>query len=171
MVNSDTNMQVLLCSDEGRSHDHYFRSHDCKDIEIMSKYCVLPNSCLWVSNFIFVNTSNHCRPFSKSTIFLFVVPPKFCVSIFFFNFSWDLQLPQKKILKTMLMQNFEGTTKSIMVFFKKKACLTHKKKNKIKFEFKVLLMNTWRSKSNWGEIFLTYIDFVNFLCLLALIHE
>ena len=54
------------------------------------------------------------RPFSK---ILFFVPPKFCISIVF-NFSWDLQSPQEK-LETMLMQNFGGTKKSIMVFLKK----------------------------------------------------
>ena len=32
--------------------------------------------------------------------------------------SWNLQSQQKK-LKTMLMQNFGGTTKSIVVFLKK----------------------------------------------------
>ena len=30
-----------------------------------------------------------------------------------FNFSWDLKSPEEK-LKTMLMQNFGGTTKNIM---------------------------------------------------------
>ena len=45
-------------------------------------------------------------------IILFVVPPKFG-RCFVFNFSWDLQSPQEKF-KTMLMQNFGGTTKSII---------------------------------------------------------
>ena len=48
---------------------------------------------------------------------LFIVPPKFCISIVF-NFSWYSQSPQEK-LKTMLMQTFGGTTKSIMVLFQK----------------------------------------------------
>ena len=34
-----------------------------------------------------------------------------------FSFSWDLQ-SQKEELKTVLMQNFGGTTKSIMEFLK-----------------------------------------------------
>ena len=55
--------------------------------------------------------------FFKNTIILFVVPPKFCISIVF-SFSWDLQSPQEK-LETMLMKNFGGTKKSIMVFLKK----------------------------------------------------
>ena len=50
-------------------------------------------------------------------LFFLIVPPKFCISIVF-NFSWDLQLPQEK-LKTMLVQNFGGTEKSIMVCLKK----------------------------------------------------
>ena len=45
-------------------------------------------------------------------IILFVVPPKFG-RCFVFNFSWDLQSLQEKF-KTMLMQNFGGTTKSII---------------------------------------------------------
>ena len=47
----------------------------------------------------------------------FFVPAKFCISIVF-NFSWDLQLPQER-LETILVQNFGGTKKSIMVFLKK----------------------------------------------------
>ena len=47
----------------------------------------------------------------------FFVPTKFCISIVF-NFSWDLQLPQER-LETILVQNFGGTKKSIMVFLKK----------------------------------------------------
>ena len=50
--------------------------------------------------------------FHEHLIF-FVVPPKFCV-----NFSWDDRKSQAK-LKTMLMQNVRGTTKSIMIFFEK----------------------------------------------------
>ena len=45
---------------------------------------------------------------------LFVVLPKFCIT-FVFNFSWGDCKSQEK-LKTMLIQNFGGTTKSIMVF-------------------------------------------------------
>ena len=56
-------------------------------------------------------------PFKKNTIILFIVLQKFRIS-FVFNFSWE-KSPQKK-LKTMLMQNFGGTTKSVMVFLKKK---------------------------------------------------
>ena len=90
---------------------------------------ILPNSLLRVSNVIFVNTLNHYGPFSKNSVILFVVPPKVCINIFFFNFSWDLQLPQEKIFKTMLMQNFEGTMKSIMVFLKRAISLIYKKEN------------------------------------------
>ena len=42
-------------------------------------------------------------------------PPKFCISIVF-SFSWELKWPQEK-LKTMLMQSFGVTTKSIMVCY------------------------------------------------------
>ena len=56
-------------------------------------------------------------PFKKNAIILFIVLQKFRIS-FVFNFSWE-KSPQKK-LKTMLMQNFGGTTKSVMVFLKKK---------------------------------------------------
>ena len=56
--------------------------------------------------------------FFKNTIILFIaVPQKFGISIVF-NFSWE-KSPQKK-LKAMLLQNFGGTTKSIMVFLKKR---------------------------------------------------
>ena len=56
--------------------------------------------------------------FFKNTIILFIaVPQKFEISIVF-NFSWE-KSPQKK-LKAMLLQNFGGTTKSIMVFLKKR---------------------------------------------------
>ena len=51
---------------------------------------------------------------SENTIILFVCPPKFYISIVS-SFSWDLQWSQEKT-KTMLMQNFGGQTKSIMVF-------------------------------------------------------
>ena len=64
----------------------------------------------------------HLYPFSKNTLILCVVLPKFCISISIivvFNFFWDLQLPQEK-LKTMLVQNFGGSTKSIEVFFEKR---------------------------------------------------
>ena len=47
--------------------------------------------------------------FENIMIILFVVPPKFS------SFSWDLQSPQEN-WKTMLMDNFGGATKSIMVF-------------------------------------------------------
>ena len=49
----------------------------------------------------------------KKAIILFVVPPKFCISIFY-NFSWQCQSPQEK-LKTML----GGTTKTMMLVLKK----------------------------------------------------
>ena len=49
-----------------------------------------------------------------NTIILFVCPPRFCMSIVFV-FSWDHCKSQEK-LKTMLMQNLGGQTKSIMVF-------------------------------------------------------
>ena len=52
----------------------------------------------------------------KNTILLFAVHPKFYISIVF-NFPWDSQLPQERF-KTMFMQNFRETTKSIIVFFK-----------------------------------------------------
>ena len=61
-------------------------------------------------------------PFKKNTIILFIVLQKFRIS-FVFNFSWE-KSPQKK-LKTMLMQNFGGTTKSVMVFLKKKGLLVN----------------------------------------------
>ena len=46
----------------------------------------------------------------KNTIILFVFPPRFCKSIVS-SFSWDHWKSQQKI-KTMLMQNFGGQTKS-----------------------------------------------------------
>ena len=52
----------------------------------------------------------------KNTIILFVCPPKFCMNIVSI-FPLDLQWSQEKI-KTMLMQDFGGQTKSIMVFLK-----------------------------------------------------
>ena len=64
--------------------------------------------------FIFLRKSYCNRPFSKDTIILFVVPPKFCLSIVF-NFSWGNWKSQEK-LKTMLMQNFEVTSKSIIYY-------------------------------------------------------
>ena len=51
---------------------------------------------------------------------LFVVPPNF----FMGNFSWGGCKSQKK-LKTVPMQNFGGTTKSIMIFLKKVCCLVN----------------------------------------------
>ena len=48
---------------------------------------------------------------------LFADPSNFCI-IIVLNFSWDLQSPQEK-LKTMLVQNFGATSKSVMVFLKK----------------------------------------------------
>ena len=51
---------------------------------------------------------------SENTIILFVFAPKFCISIVFV-FSWGHFKSQEK-LETMLMQNLEGQTKSIMVF-------------------------------------------------------
>ena len=62
-------------------------------------------------------THHNCIGLFQNYLLLFAVPPKFCISIVF-NFSWDLQSPQEK-LETMLMQNFGGTKKSIMVFLKK----------------------------------------------------
>ena len=56
------------------------------------------------------------RLFPKNTVILFVDPSYFCI-IIVLNFYWDLQSPQEK-LKTMLMQNFGATAKSIMVFLK-----------------------------------------------------
>ena len=53
-----------------------------------------------------------------SSIMHLIFPPKFCIT-FVFPFSWVLQPFQEK-LKTMLMQNFGGTTKGrITPFFKK----------------------------------------------------
>ena len=52
----------------------------------------------------------------KNTIILFVCSPKFCISIVFI-FSWD-RCKSQETLETMLMQNFGGQTKSIMVFLK-----------------------------------------------------
>ena len=46
---------------------------------------------------------------------LFVVTPKFCISIVL-SFSWELKWPQEK-LKTMLLQNLGWQTKSIMVCY------------------------------------------------------
>ena len=48
---------------------------------------------------------------------LFADPSNFCI-IIVLNLSWDLQSPQEK-LKTMLVQNFGATSKSVMVFLKK----------------------------------------------------
>ena len=59
--------------------------------------------------------------FFKNTITLFVVPPKFCISIVF-NFFWG-DFSQEK-LKTKLILNFWRTIKSIMVFFLKGVFLT-----------------------------------------------
>ena len=42
-----------------------------------------------------------------SAIIHLICPPKFCITFFFFYFSWVLQPYQEK-LKTMLMQNFRG---------------------------------------------------------------
>ena len=50
---------------------------------------------------------------SENSIILFVCHPKFCTSIVFV-LSWDHCKSQEKI-KTMLMGNFRGQTKSIMV--------------------------------------------------------
>ena len=63
-----------------------------------------------------LGTANVHEAFFKNTIILFVVLPKFCTSIVF-NFSWDLQLALEK-LTTMLMQNFGGTTKDIIIWRK-----------------------------------------------------
>ena len=41
-----------------------------------------------------------------------VCPLKFCITIFFFHFSWVLRSSQKK-LKTMLMQEFGGQSRCI----------------------------------------------------------
>ena len=57
----------------------------------------------------------------KNTIILFVCPPIFCISIVFV-FSWDHCESQEK-LETMLMQNFGGQTKSIMIFSEVAYCL------------------------------------------------
>ena len=48
---------------------------------------------------------------------LFADPSNFCI-IIVLHFSWDLQSPQEK-LKTMLVQNFGATSKSVMVFLKR----------------------------------------------------
>ena len=65
------------------------------------------------------SSSNYIGLFIKNTLILFDVPPppQFCISISF-NFSGDLQSPEKK-LKAMFMQNFGETSKSVMVFLKK----------------------------------------------------
>ena len=63
------------------------------------------------------SSSSYIGLFIKNTLILFDAPPKFCISIFFLNFSWDLQSPEKT-LKAMLMQNFGETSKSIMIFLK-----------------------------------------------------
>ena len=52
----------------------------------------------------------------KNTIIVFICPPKACINIVSI-LSWDLQWSQEKI-KAMLMQNFGGQTKCIMVFLK-----------------------------------------------------
>ena len=56
------------------------------------------------------------RPLSKNTTTLFVCLPKFYISIVFI-FSWHYSKNPEK-METMLMQNFEGKTKSIIVFLK-----------------------------------------------------
>ena len=66
--------------------------------------------------------------FQKNIYSSFVVPPKFCRSIVF-NFSWGACKSQEK---TMLMQNFEGTTNSIMVFLKKGPTSPEKNSNKLR---------------------------------------
>ena len=55
------------------------------------------------------------RPVFKNTIIPCFVPLKFCISIVP-NFSWDDCKSQEK-LKTMLMQNFGGTTKKYYGIF------------------------------------------------------
>ena len=45
-----------------------------------------------------------------------------------YDFSKDLQSPQEK-LKTMLMNNFEGITKTVIVFLKKPYSIIDKKKH------------------------------------------
>ena len=54
-----------------------------------------------------------------SSIMHLICPPKFCIT-FVFHFSWVLQPFQEK-LKTMLLQNFGGTTKGRITPFCKKA--------------------------------------------------
>ena len=64
----------------------------------------------------------------KNTIIFFFCTPKFCISIAFI-FSWDHCNSQEK-LETMFLQNFEGQTKSIMVFLNltnKTPLVPHKK--------------------------------------------
>jgi len=76
---------------------------------------------------------NRHRPFFKNTIILFFVPLKFCISIVS-NLSWGNCKSQEK-LKTMLMQNFGGTKKSIMEFLKKAYKLNKKPLQTLKFLF------------------------------------
>ena len=54
------------------------------------------------------------QTFFKYIIILFVVSANFCISIVF-NFSWDLQSPEEKLVP----KTFGGTTKGIRVFLKK----------------------------------------------------
>ena len=52
----------------------------------------------------------------ENTVISFLSPPKFCITIVF-SFSWDDSKFQEK-LKTMVMQNFLGKKKIIVVFSK-----------------------------------------------------
>ena len=67
-----------------------------------------------MNSIIIQSSSRHQWATFKNTKILFVCPPKFCINVVSI-FSWDSQWSQEKI-KTMLMQNFGGQTKSIMVF-------------------------------------------------------
>ena len=74
-------------------------------------------------NFIYTKKSNIINS-SWCYLFylLFFVPPKFCISFVFDFYQGNCKSQEK--LKTMLMQNFGGTTKSIMVFLKKAQTLS-----------------------------------------------
>ena len=56
-----------------------------------------------------------------------VYPPKFCIAIIVFDFSWDNCKTQEKF-ETMVMQNLGGLTRCIMVYVKRANLFLFQKK-------------------------------------------
>ena len=88
-------------------------------LQILKMYFPFFGSCnctlLSLDSSIYFRVLINIGHFGK-LIILFVCASKFCISIVIV-FSWDHCKSQEK-LETMLMQNFGGKTKSIMVFSK-----------------------------------------------------